>query len=248
MNHVNKNLSWNTITVREWNDFLPDRFCSNDSRIVRVFPDSPLYPSVVSLRYAGLVRSGYLDPKKHDPSCMRLARDVDSIIVALLVDEDISVSLTFNTPTVRFPRLAMELEKGISLDHPRFRDPRVIEFVKLVAVPHMRPFRHSVNLFLLGCLLGVLFSKPHFWHVSRTVEPAMAFMRKFGFTYSDAHTFVDAKLNNTRSCAGYCSLDSICNTPEVPDNLRIFVQEILEKTLKTEKQNVISQKEYAAIA
>jgi hypothetical protein len=142
----------------------------------------------------------------------------------------------------------MELEKGIVLDHLRFRDPGAIEFVKLVAVPHVRPFRHEVNLFLIGCILGALFSKPHFWHVSRTVEPAMAFMRKFGFNYSDAHFFVDAGLNNTRSCAGYCTLDSICNSPEVPENLRLCVTEIVSKIKETEKQNAFLQKECLEVA
>jgi hypothetical protein len=248
MNFSNKNLSWNTITERDWNQYLPDRFRSDDSRIVRVFPGSPLYSEVVSLRYEGLVRSGYLDPKRHDISCMRLARDSDSIIVALLIDHKVSASLTFNTPTVRFPRLAMELEKGIVLDHPRFHDPGTLEFVKLVAAPHVRPLRHGVNLFLLGCVLGVLFSKTHFWHVSRTVEPAMAFMRKFGFAYSESNTFVDAGLNNTKSCAGYCSLDSICTSPEVPRDLRTCVMEILKTNKGTEPSNAISKRECFAVA
>jgi hypothetical protein len=248
MNFSNKTFYWNTITEQDWNEYLPERFSCAGSRIVRVFPDSPLYSSVVALRYAGLVRSGYLDPARHDPSCMRLARDTDSIIAALLVNDEVAVSLTFNTPTQRFPRLAMELEKGIVLDHSRFRDPNVIEFVKLVAVPHVRPFRYGVNLFLLGCLLGIMFSKPHFWHVSRTVGPAMAFMRKFGFTYSDSHAFVDAGLNNTKSCAGYCSLDSICCSEAVPNDLRRCVQEMMERNLETEDRRAVSQEEYVAVA
>ena len=103
---MKRELTWESISEKDWNAALRKRWRSPGQRlaIVRVRPGTPRYQSVLRLRYQGFVESGFVDPRVSDESVMRLERDRDSLIIGMFRGERILATVTLNTITKTIPR------------------------------------------------------------------------------------------------------------------------------------------------
>lgn len=206
---------WKTIDEGFWNRHLPRSLISGRFRIVRVRPGSAEYDHVVQLRYQGLVESGFLDPESDTPKAMALPRDGDSIILGLYCERRLHACVTLNTPTERFPALAMELEKGVRIDHPFFRHHQALEFSKLVASAAARRSPVSLQLLYVCLLIARYLDKVHFWQVSRDIQSDISWRERFGFDYTIGYKFADPSLNGMPSQVGYANLHSVLENPRI---------------------------------
>lgn len=204
---------WKTVDEGFWNPHLPRSLILGRFRIARVRPGSGEYDQVVQLRYRGLVESGFLDPESDTPEAMILPRDADSIILGLYCETKLHASVTLNTPTEQFPGLAMELEKGVSIEHPFFRHPQALEFSKLVTSAPARRSPVSLQLLYVCILLARYLDKGHFWQVSRDIAADISWRERFGFDYTIGYRFADPSLNGMPSQVGYACLHSVLENP-----------------------------------
>ena len=68
--------NWLTITEQDWERVFPPPFAVDDSRIIRVYPaTTEKRYDYVYLRYAGLVETGFIDPRLAPQSSMALERN-----------------------------------------------------------------------------------------------------------------------------------------------------------------------------
>jgi hypothetical protein len=134
----------------------------------------------------------------------------DSIILGLFRHNELEVSVTLNTITDRFPGLAMELEKQVSLDHPYFRRPDALELSKLVASETARCRRGLLHILYAVFLVARAFNKRHFRQVSRDLDGDISWRERFGFDHSNRYRFNDPSLNGmpsrTRVAARACGV------------------------------------------
>lgn len=230
MYHSDEYTHWHGVDERFWSALLPSAVADPGVRMIRVWPGTPEYEQVVRLRYDGLVESGFLDGRRDKVEAMALDRDEDAIILGRFRDGELDVSVTRNTVTPRFPALAMELEKGVRINHPCFRHPEALEFSKLVASNPARRMRGSLHLLCVVVLLARALGKRHFWQVSRDLPGDIAWRERFGFDYGIDYRFDDPSLNGMPSRVGYMCLD------EVLANRRVhpLVREIYRAALTCE--------------
>jgi len=223
--------SWERITEDEWERVYRSPFVDDTGRVVRVFPGTKEYAEVVRLRYHGLIETGFIDPARMPLSSMELPRDRDSIILAIRKESRIVGTITLNTITPSFPGMAMELEKGVMLDHPFFRSPDVIELTKLVVAPEARIMKLLLNFSVIPLLLGRIFGKHHHWQVSRNIPVDTLQRERLGFGYENGFQFLDRSLNNMNSRVGYFYLPRILQAPRLLAMLRPPLTEILDLTI-----------------
>ena len=159
--------NWLTITEQDWERVFPPPFAVDDSRIIRVYPAMKQYDEIVNLRYAGLVETGFIDPRLVPPSSMALERDTESIILALQQRNTVLATLTLNTITPTYNGHAMMIEKGVRLEHPYFRSQDSMEMCKLVVEPRVRPHRQTLNMIIITWVIAKMLGKNHFWQVSK---------------------------------------------------------------------------------
>jgi hypothetical protein len=226
-----KKFVWNAVTENDWNVLYRSPYIDDTGKVIRVFPGTDEYAEVVRLRYDGLVETGFINPACMTMSKMELQRDRDSIILALWKDGKIVGTLTLNTITPEFPALAMELDKGVSIDRPFFRAADTLEFTKLVVEPGARSMKLTLNFMIASCLLAKLLGKNHFWQVSRNVQKDIFHRERLGFSYADNFQFIDRSLNNMDSRVGYLFLPDILKAPKLLAGLRRPLQEILDLDL-----------------
>lgn len=231
--------TWESIDENYWEHYLPTDFCHKEFRIIRVRIDSSYYDDVVKLRFQGMLESGYINKSSLNHKTMELERDQDSVILAMIYKQSVIATLTLNTPTQKFPKLAATMEKGFEADSVYFNHPQSLEFVKMVFNKSARAVRYGINMFLIACIISRALDKYNFWHISRVNDVAMGFMSKFGFDFYLDKIFIDKSLNNTKSCLGYCSLYSLPYNEEMPSNIRHAIFKILNSNYKevTSSQN-----------
>lgn len=209
-----ESLSWDSIDERFWDEeYRPSHDQMLPVRIRRIWPGTPAYEKVVDLRYEGLVDSGFIDPATMPREAMRLARDADSIVLGAFRSEECLGTLTLNTHTPRFPRMAMVLEKHVDIDHPYFDHPGVLEVAKLSMVRSSRASLCNLYLFEIATLIGWALGKPHLWQVSRDLPIDIRFRTRVGFDYSNNHVFRDAGLNGMPSRVGYMHFPTVLDNP-----------------------------------
>ncbi len=223
--------TWHTITEDEWDAVYQSPFLDRAGKIIRVFPGTREYADVVRLRHQGLIETGFVDPASMPVTSMELPRDRDSIILALWRDGKIIGTLTLNTITPDFPALAMELDKGVVIDHPFYRASDTLEFTKLVVAPEARIMKVTLNFMIVPCLLARLLGKNHFWQVSRNVERDIHHRERLGFSYADNFRFIDRSLNNMDSRVGYCYFPEITACPPLLRSLRGILTDLLALTV-----------------
>ena len=204
---------WFNVDETFWGKYFPTKDGSFKSGIVRVFPGTPEYGQVKELRYQGLVRSRYLDSRRDTVDSMELERDKDSIILAAIENGVMILTMTLNTPTRAFQKLAIELEKGISFEDELFHSPDVIEVVKLSTSDELKANTYLHSAIAVAYIVGILAGKRYFLNVSRRDPQAIGFMEKCGYYYPDNFNFIDASLNNMPSAVGYCKLSEIMHNP-----------------------------------
>lgn len=218
---------WDSICENHWGTLVRRRFPLARLRIVRVRPGTAAYEAVVALRYAGFVESGFLNPHRDTPDAMRLARDIDSIILGMFSGSRLLATVTLNTPTHRFPGMAMELEKHVTIDHAHFRDPRVLEITKLVVDPSARGTRAVLALLVVIGFIARVFGKHYLWQVSRDIPTDVSWRAGIGFDYSLNVRFRDPALNGMPSRVGYMHLPTAARDPRVPAFVRSIYAESL---------------------
>ncbi len=196
--------------------------------VKRVYPLTEDYKKVVQLRFAGLVESGFLDLYMNRPEEMILERDTDSVILGLYDDDKILGSLTLNTRTRRFNKLAMEIEKKLEIEHPFFNIDGVLEFTKLVLSPEGRQRKGLLNLCGVAFIIGNYFNKLHYWQVSRDIPEDIRFRERLGFDYSDGYLFNDPSLNGMPSRAGYFDSSKYAENSKIPEFL-VHMYDVLKK-------------------
>ncbi|HEY9594626.1 MAG TPA: hypothetical protein VHE79_09115 [Spirochaetia bacterium] len=227
-----RSADWYSISESQWEPLIRRRFPLARLRIVRVRPGTAAYEDVVALRYAGFVESGFLDPRRDTRNAMRLPRDEDSIILALYRGHQLLATVTLNTPTRRFPGMAMELEKHVTIDHAYFRDSRALEITKLVVDPSARGMRIVLAMLVVIAFIARIFGKHHLWQVSRDVPADVSWRAGLGFDYSLNVRFRDPALNGMPSRVGYMHLPTAARDPRVP----AFVREIYAGSLGIEAE------------
>jgi hypothetical protein len=221
--------SWNSICEKSWARPLRRRFLGPWMQVRRIRPADGAYGEVVALRYRGFVESGFIDPAQTSRSSMRLARDEESIILGLFHRHRLNATITLNTITPRFPGMAMELDKKVSLDHAYFRDPAVLEITKLVVDQGTRGQRTALALLYACSLIARILGKVHFWQVSRDVPSDVSWRAGLGFDYSVSGRFIDPDLNGMPSRVGYLYLPGVTDNPRVPS----FIKQIYHDALNT---------------
>jgi hypothetical protein len=224
--------SWDSISERAWARFVRRRFLAPGMRVLRIRPEDPLYARVIALRYQGFVESGFIDPSRTGRASMRLARDEDSIILGLFRGRHLHATLTLNTITPRFPGMAMELDKKLSLDHAHFRDPAVLEITKLVVDPGTRGRRTALALLFVSSLIARILGKVHFWQVSRDIPSDVSWRAGLGFDYSVGGRFIDPDLNGMPSRVGYLYLPAVTDNPRVPPLIKEIYHDALSAPLE----------------
>jgi hypothetical protein len=224
---MRKDVTWESISEKDWNPVWRKRWRGPRLSIVRVRPGTPRYESVLRLRYQGFVESGFVDPRISDESVMRLARDQDSVIIGMFRGERILATVTLNTITERFPGLAMELEKKVRLRHAHFRGPHSLEVTKLVVAPSVRGRRFVLALLSVSTVVARLLDKCHLWQVSRDVPSDISWRVGLGFDFSVGDRFIDASLNDMASRVGYMYLPDATRNAKVPRFIRAMYAEIL---------------------
>ena len=234
---VLKAFHWGSITENEWNAVYRSPFIDSTGTVIRVFPGSREYADVVRLRYRGLTETGFIDPARMPLSAMELPRDRESIILAIRKERRIVGTITLNTITPAFPGLAMELEKGVMLDHPHFRSPGTIELTKLVIAPEARSMKLLLNFSVIPALLGRLFGKPHHWQVSRNVPMDTLQRERLGFGYENGYRFRDRSLNDMDSRVGYFHLPDVLKSPKLLAMLRPPLRQVLDLDLSAYSTN-----------
>jgi hypothetical protein len=182
------------------------------------------------MRFRGMVESGFLDADRDRPSSMELPRDSHSVILGLFLDDALHASVTLNTPTAEYPGLAMELEKGVRVDHPYFRHSASLEFSKLVSSDQARRSPISLQILYVAVLVARHLGKCHFWQVSRDIPSDISWRQRFGFDYSIGYQFADPSLNGMPSQVGYACLDSILDYPK----LHWMVRRVYRAALRVE--------------
>lgn len=228
---MRRDVTWESISEKDWNRALRKRWQGNRFSIVRVRPGTQRYESVVRLRYQGFVESGFVDPGMSDESVMRLPRDDNSIIIGMFRGERILATVTLNTITKSFPGMAMELEKKVRLRHPHFRDPQALEITKLVVAPAVRGKRIVLALLWVSTLVARLLDKRHLWQVSRDVSSDISWRAGLGYDYSVGGRFIDGSLNGMASRVGYLYLPEATSNPRVPRFIRSMYSDILSMDL-----------------
>lgn len=161
-------------------------------------------------------------------SCMELPRDKESIILAIRKDARIVGTITLNTISPDYQGLAMELEKGVKLDHPHYRSLETIELTKLALAPEARSMKLLLNFSIIPALLGRIFGKHHHWQVSRNIPRDTLQRERLGFGYENNYQFLDRSLNNMNSRVGYFHLPDILKAPKLLSVLRPPLREILD--------------------
>lgn len=233
--------TWDSIDEKYWEHYLPKYFHHENFRIIRVHKNSQYYDDVIKLRFQGMLESGYINKNCLDHKTMELERDQDSIILAMIFEKTVIATLTLNTPTQNFPKLAATLEKGFDPESHYFNHDKSLEFVKMVFNKSARAVRYGINMFLIACIIARALDKYNFWHISRVNNTAMNFMSKFGFEFFLEKTFIDKSLNNTKSCPGYCSLYELPYNKNMPNNIRQAIFTIINSNFNkaTPEQNEI---------
>ena len=128
-------MDWYTISEKDWDPIIKRFITSINFSVKRIYPNSDEYEKVIDLRYNGLGESGFIDKTKFTKECMRLERDSDSIILGLYSSFNrLLGTVTLNTITDKFPKMAMELEKKVILDHPALHSKDVREISKLYII------------------------------------------------------------------------------------------------------------------
>lgn len=221
-------LSWESICEQTWSPLLRRRrFLGPRMLVRRVRPGGEDYDQVVALRYRGLVESGFIDPFRTGPLAMRLSRDEESIILGLFRRRRLHATVTLNTISPRFPGMAMEMDKKVSISHVHFRDPAVLEITKLVVDRGTRGRRAALALLFVSSLIARLLGKIHLWQVSRNVSSDISWRVGLGFDYSVGGPFTDPDLNDVPSRVGYLYLPRVTENPRVP----LFIKEIYRDAL-----------------
>ena len=220
-------VTWESITERDWTAHLRRNPLARGHRLRRVRPGTPEYEQVLALRHSGFVESGFIASEDRSVESMRLPRDGDSIILALFSKKSVRATLTLNTITQRYPGMAMELEKGVIVNHPSFHSPDVLEITKLVVDPRTRGTRAALALFSVAMLVAHMLGKSHLWQVSRDLPADVSWRAALGFDYSLNCHFVDRSLNNMPSCVGYLYLPDAAASGRVPSFIRSIYREVL---------------------
>ncbi len=227
---------WDSLSEEHWGPLVRRLFPLSRLRILRVRPGTAAYESVIALRYEGFIESGFLDPSRDGMEAMRLLRDHDSIILGMFRGRRLLATLTLNTPTRRFPGMAMELEKRLNLHHAHFRDSQVLEITKLVVA---RPARGRRFVFALLAVTGFVartLDKHHLWQVSRDVPSDVSWRASLGFDYSMGVRFADPAFNGMPSRVGYMHLPTAVLNPQVP----AFVRAIYAEALRNDAEEMTS--------
>jgi len=220
-------VTWDSITERDWTPHLRRNRLARGLKLRRVRPGTPEYEQVLALRHSGFVESGFIASDENSVESMRLPRDGDSIILALFSNKTVRATVTLNTITPRFPGMAMELEKGVVINHPSFHSREVLEITKLVVDPGTRGTRAALALFSVAMLVARLLGKSHLWQVSRDVPQDISWRAALGFDYSLNCHFVDRSLNNMPSCVGYLYLPDAAASGRIPSFIRSIYREVL---------------------
>jgi hypothetical protein len=224
--------SWGSICERTWAPLLRRRrFLGPRMQVRRIRTGDEEYAKVIRLRYKGFVESGFIDPVRTGHSSMRLARDEDSIILGLFRRRRLLATMTLNTITPRFPGMAMELDKKVSIDHEHFRDPAVLEITKLVVDRGTRGRRTALALLYVSSLIARVLGKVHLWQVSRDVPSDVSWRVGLGFDYSVSDAFRDPDLNGMPSRVGYLYLPSVAGNPRVPPFVKAIYHDALSAPL-----------------
>jgi len=236
-------MDWYTISEKDWDPIIKRFITSINFSVKRIYPNSDEYEKVIDLRYNGLGESGFIDKTKFTKECMRLERDSDSIILGLYSSFNrLLGTVTLNTITDKFPKMAMELEKKVILDHPAFHSKDLLEITKLSIINQFRSARVSLNLFLVTVIIAILLGKKHFWQVSRNIEKDINWRERFGFDYrSIKHIFIDESLNNMESTIGYLYLPNVLNNK----NLSPIVKTLYIQIFNNMNKNLL--KDFALI-
>jgi hypothetical protein len=219
--------TWESICEQNWAPLLRRRFLAPKMQIRRVRPGDEGHSEVIELRYEGFVESGFIDPERTGTGAMRLARDEDSIILGLFRGKRLLATMTLNTITPRFPGMAMELDKKVSIPHAHFRDPAVMEITKLVVHRSIRGRRAALGMLSVSSLIARLLGKLHLWQVSRDVPSDVSWRVGLGFDYSVGCRFNDPDLNNMPSRVGYLYLPAVMENPRVPAFIKAIYGEAL---------------------
>ncbi|PIE98015.1 MAG: hypothetical protein CR988_05170 [Treponema sp.] len=226
---MNNDVNWYNIDEKFWNSHYKKMVRVDQTMSVkRVYPLTDDYKKVVQLRYAGLVESGFLDMYKDRPESMILERDTDSVILGLYEKDKMLGTLTLNTRTRRFKKLAMEIEKKVKLKHPFFNIDSVLEFTKLVLSPEGRIRKGLLNLCGVAFIIGNYFNKVHYWQVSRDIPEDIRFRERLGFDYSNGYIFNDPSLNGMPSRAGYFDSSKYAENSKIPTFL-VHMYDVLKK-------------------
>ena len=203
--------TWNDINERIWQPFIERHTpfsAEKHGMIVRIRPNDDRYKDVIRLRYHSFVESGFLLPSDPpDYNQMQLERDDDSIILGHLFKEELWGTMSLNTPSPRYPGLAMLLEKGFKVEHNEYCSNRSIEICKF-AIPSWHG--HAVGkwklLFIMvPMLIGHLLGKHHFWQVVKDHPRDIRFRERMGFSMLPMK-FIDRSLNDMPSYVGYFHL------------------------------------------
>jgi hypothetical protein len=234
---------WFRVDETLWNKYFPTKDGAFESGIVRVFPGTPEYEQVKELRYQGLVRSGYLDPHRDTVDSMSLERDKDSIILAAIENGIMILTMTLNTPTRAFPKLAVELEKDICFEDELFHCPDVIEVVKLSVTDELKVNTYLHPAITVAYIVGILAGKRYFLNVSRRDPQAIGFMEKCGYYYPEKFNFIDASLNNMPSSIGYCKLCEIMRNPRTTAFFRRYARLLHRKFPELQHKDANEMKE-----
>lgn len=225
-------ITWDSISEDFWGPYVSHILTIPSSEIRRVRPEeTAAYREIASLRFKGLVESKFLDPEKNRPEDMMLDRDSDSIILGLYRRGTLRATLTLNTLTSRFPATAAEMEKLVSIDHPHFRSPDLLEFTKLVIDTRTRGMRFAFQLVAASCIIAHALKKRHFWQVGRQDSRDISWREKSGFRFDDAWDFNDPSLNGMPSKLGYMDFLQAPNDNQVIWFLRHLYRKILELDL-----------------
>jgi len=224
--------AWDSIGEQTWAPCMRRRFLGPRTQIRRVRPGDPDYGKVIALRYRGFVETGFVDPERTGESAMRLARDADSIILGLFRRDRLLATMTLNTITPRFPGMAMELDKKVSIDHAHFRDPAVLEITKLVIDRGIRGRRMALGMLYVSSLIAQVLGKLHLWQVSRDVPSDVSWRVGLGFDYSVGIRFNDPDLNDMPSRVGYLYLPSVMENPRVPPFIKAIYDDALNAPLQ----------------
>ena len=220
-------MDWYSICEKDWDPIIKKFITSINFSVRRIYPDSLEYDKIVDLRYNGLGESGFIDKTKYDKDFMRLERDCDSIILGLYnIYNRLLGTVTLNAITDKFPKMAMEIEKKVILDHPAFRSKDLLEITKLSISNQFRASRVSLNLYLVTVLIAILLGKKHFWQVSRYIDKDINWRKRFGFDYDSInYVFIDESLNNMKSTVGYLYLPDVLNNNDLSPIIKaLYIQ------------------------